>query len=379
MLERRRLSILILMVSALFTLAFQACHAGDDSGQISVSILSPANASTVAVGMPVAVQASASDADGAGVVRIDLLVNGVAVDTFEAASAQANLSAELSFTPTAEGAASVAVIAYRSDGTPSNQAAIALQVVGLTQESSSSGGNGNGEQPAGEQPADEQPAAEEPPPAQDFSPDISMLTFARANVLVNIRERPGPGCLIIGKVDEGAIIEFLEETDFTENNWYKVPLNTRQTSVGAPDGANYVPPEGGEEYGWVFFGQNFTLVTDDNTPKVRELGCLFCGDGVCSAEIGEACDVCVQDCGVCPFCGDGVVNQSNEQCDGSGSVCGTDYTCSGSCTCIAPTPVPFCGDGIVNQVFEACDGDGSVCGANWTCSASCGCVAPPIK
>lgn len=181
---------------------------------------------------------------------------------------------------------------------------------------------------------------------------------AKATTQVAIRKHPGPGCEIIGYVEKDETVNFLERTNF-EPHWY-------QTDKLGPDNK-----------GWVY-NEYFTLLADDSIiPRVPEKGCLYCGDGVCSAEIGEACDVCAADCGVCPKCGDGKVNQTSEQCDGSAKSCPVKgSTCSSSCQCIPPTAVPKCGDGKVNQPTEQCDGSNKGCNAGGTCTDRCTCSYP---
>jgi uncharacterized repeat protein (TIGR01451 family) len=67
-------------------------------------------------------------------------------------------------------------------------------------------------------------------------------------------------------------------------------------------------------------------------------------------------------CNVNPICGDGIVNQSNEQCDGTAGV-GQNQSCSDDCQLL------YCGDGEVNQAFEQCDDKNNVAGDG--CSAIC--------
>jgi Bacterial SH3 domain len=186
------------------------------------------------------------------------------------------------------------------------------------------------------------------------------MVQAKANTNVAIRKHPGVGCEIIGQVPQDTVINFLERTDW-EPHWY-------QTDFLGP-----------ENKGWVYY-EYFSLLADDSIiPRVPEQGCLYCGDGVCSASIGEACDVCKPDCGTCPFCGDGSVNQGSEQCDGSGAGCPSGYSCSNKCQCLAPkptkTPEPKCGNGVIES-GESCDGSSKGCKAGWSCSSKCTCYAP---
>ena len=338
----------LLATTVIFALALSACVLpGADTGQIAVVIDSPSSGDMVTVNEAVTVQATASDPDGPGIDRIEMLVDGVLADTATTPGPQPLVGAQLSFIPTVEGAISIIVIAYRADGTASNAATIALSVVGQSAVPE-----------AAQQEAADAPAESEP--AEQF---VSGVT-GQANVGVIVRERPGPFCPEISVVLEGEVIQFFEVTTSQFDYWYKVPVEKR---VSSP--ADLTTPAEVPQYGWVFQGdpsQNFTLLQpDDELPRVNELGCLGCGDGVCSPEIGEACDVCVADCGVCPFCGDGAVNQSSEQCDGGG--CSQDQFCNTSCQC--ETPQPVCGNGIV-EAGETCDSGGSN-GSCGSCDPTC--------
>jgi hypothetical protein len=248
------------------------------------------------------------------------------------------------FTPTAEGAVSVGVIAFREDGTASQPAVIALSVVGATSESP---------EPANEESASESAESESSSSDSESSSSSSSSgsggsVTGTATELTNIRVRPGPGCEIVGQVQSGETVTFLERTTW-EPHWYRI------------------------DEGWVY-NEPFTVGDDSDVPRVNEQGCLYCGDGICSEEIGEVCDECTEDCGVCPFCGDGEVNQPSEECDGDSSVCGDGYTCTASCGCVLEEeeepPAPTCGDGNVDP-GEECDGGG--CGIGEFCNDSCQC------
>jgi hypothetical protein len=211
-------------------------------------------------------------------------------------------------------------------------------------------------QPPGSQPVDATTSTEGTPTVSSSGSAPSIPGTATTQVA--IREHPGPGCPIIGYVEQGETVNFLERTNF-EPHWY-------QTDKLGPD-----------KKGWVYH-EYFTVGDDSSIPRVPEQGCLYCGDGVCSPEIGEACDVCVPDCGVCPRCGDGAVNQGSEQCDGSAAVCPVAGSeCNANCQCVPPKPK--CGDGKINQSSEECDGSSTGCEPTWTCSTRCTCVAPPIQ
>ncbi len=56
---------------------------------------------------------------------------------------------------------------------------------------------------------------------------------------------------------------------------------------------------------------------------------LFCGDGVCSADIGEACDTCPADCGACPGCPMGFADCNHDPADGCETPLNTPSNCGG--------------------------------------------------
>jgi hypothetical protein len=357
------------------TLAALACNiAGSSSGgQLVVNILSPETGSTVAVNSEVTVQATATDAGGPGVIRLDLQVNDVTVDTFEAGGPQPNLTTNLTFTPVKEEAIVVGVIAFREDGTASDPATIALSVVGMTEAPPA-------EEEAGEEEATSEPAGDEgeteaEAEAETEEPSSEVRVQARAKLQVNIREAPGPGCPIIGVVPEDEVIDLLEVTDDPFDYWYKT---------------DYL---GEDQMGWVYH-EPFTLLSDDSElPVVHGMGCLFCGDGTCSPEIDETCNNCEEDCGPC--CGNGACEpEYGEDCGTCESDCGP---CCGNGDCepgrgencaTCPTDCgECCGNGNCEPEYGEdcatcpadcgdCCGDGRCRGRHgencYTCPADCG-------
>jgi len=363
---RKRLNpSLVVLLVALGLAAFACGPLAATSGRPTAAILSPAANSSVPVNEPVSVQVQGSDPDGGGVVRLDLLVDGVTVDTFESGGPQDTVTAELTFTPTVEGATSVAVVAYREDGTASDQTTIALSVVGLSPEAPT------GDE--GEEDEEEEPSSgEEPAPPPEVT---EVRVEAEAKMDIPIREQCGPGCPQIGVWKEGDTGFFYIRTTSPTEWWYWT---------------DYL---GENQLGCVYQGQearNFTLLEDDSIlPREPEQGCLYCGDGICTdalgetcdtceedcgpccgngvcePEYGEECDVCVPDCGECPYCGDGEVNQDSEECDGGG--CGADAFCNDNCQC-EEEPEPECGNGKLE--------DGEGCESNSHCEDFEVCIIP---
>lgn len=401
MLKGRKSATLALVGLVLAALACTLVTSEISSGLPTVAISEPAPGSDVPVNEPVTVQALAADPDGSGVVRLDLLVDDVTVDTFETAGPMESLTANLSFTPTSEGPTSVAVVAFCDDDRASNPATIALMVVGASgEEEAGDGGDA---------------------PSSTVEDDDAVQAQANANT--NVRAAPGSGCDLLGTVPNGTVIELLERTSW-EPHWYKT---------------NYL---GDTQLGWVYYESLTLMSPDSGLQRVNAAGCLSCGDGVCSggetcatcaadcgdccgngacdagetcmtcsadcgdccgdgvctpaheeacdscpadcgvccgdgeceAGIGETCDTCEADCGACapaPVCGDGVINQPSEICDGDDG-CWPGAECASDCSqCLtAGPPAPTCGDGVVNQPSEMCDGDDG-CWAGSFCAADC--------
>src|SRR5439155_10050391 len=142
----------------------------------------------------------------------------------------------------------------------------------------------------------------------------------------------------------------------------------------------------------------------------RDMTQLRCGDGVCSASIGEACDTCPADCGNCAGCPTGYADcnhsaadgcetplNTTSNCGGCGQVCqqvggtnacalsGVNYVCKPMCDATHAN----C-DGLPNNGCEVdttgpanCGGCGLACanphgttvctttGSNWFCNPTC--------
>jgi uncharacterized protein YraI len=100
-----------------------------DPGRPEVSILSPPSGSSFPAGDQVVVESVATDT-GPGVTRVDLLVNGSLVNTANTPEdiPQNNFSILHTWTPNQMGEYVLSIVAYRSDGTPSNPALITVLV-----------------------------------------------------------------------------------------------------------------------------------------------------------------------------------------------------------------------------------------------------------
>jgi hypothetical protein len=121
----------------------------------------------------------------------------------------------------------------------------------------------------------------------------TVTANATASSDLNVRADPGPGCDVLPSVNTQTLI--LDAKSSTEPVWYRI--------------------QGG---GWVFGGAlndlNYQFVGDPATLPVDDdaVGCLFCGDGVCSSEIDESAPTCEADCPA--VCGDNFVTH-DEACD----------------------------------------------------------------
>jgi len=279
---------------ALAGLAIAALACSETAPKVSgeppkVTILSPKAGSSVLLNKALAVEVSADDPEGPGVTRLDLQLDGMVIDTFEAAAPEPELMVSMECTPVEEGALMVTVIAYREDGTRSEPASIALSVV-----------------PAEEETTAEEDAASEPAPAPAQEP---AAVQARATGDADILERPGEGCRVIGRVPRDEVIDLLRRTTSTPARYYQT---------------NFL---GEDDLGWVDNEWLTLMDEDDQLPRDPEATCLFCGDGTCSASADENCGTCADDCGYCsagaPPVAPGACQAGPGACCGDG-ICQTD-------------------------------------------------------
>ena len=101
-----------------------------DAGKPQVVIQSPPANAQVVVGTAVEVVTTGVDAIGVG--RIDLRVNGLAISSAETPiGGQQSFSAVHLWVPAVQGSVQLSAVAYRIDGAPSDEHAIAITVLGV--------------------------------------------------------------------------------------------------------------------------------------------------------------------------------------------------------------------------------------------------------
>jgi hypothetical protein len=340
---------------AILGLAALACSTASLTGGASdslptVTILSPASGSSVPLDTQVDVQVSASDPGGPGVTRIDLQVNGVTLDTFQAGGPQATVTTNLTFTPGEQKAITVEAVAFREDGMASDSAAIALTVTGAAESSSQDTNTDAGS-------------------SEDSRASAETYPTARVTIDSAVRTGPGPTCPLIKQAPTDTVINLLA---FREDpRWWKTDWPDRE--------------------GWIFAENVMPIDDTSEVPQEQKAGCQGCGDGTCGSDetcdtcpgdcgqccgngaceagFGEDCNTCQADCGACAVCGDGKVDEG-EDCDGGG--CQAGYSCV-SCACVEDAaPKPECGNGKVES-GEECDGGG--CGQDESCVVpGCFCI-----
>lgn len=109
-------------------LAGLACGIGAETAQPSIIINYPAGGSTFKMGEPLEILSTASA--GAGVARVELIINGQIVHVVNAPEGHPTTFAAIQpWTPSAEGEISVSVVAYDTKGQASSPATIRVQVV----------------------------------------------------------------------------------------------------------------------------------------------------------------------------------------------------------------------------------------------------------
>ncbi|HEC22157.1 MAG TPA: SH3 domain-containing protein, partial [Chloroflexi bacterium] len=307
----KRFRLTLLFVALMLALSALACNLpGAHPTRPTVTIQSPESGVTVPVNEPLIISSLATDTGGPGVARVELFVNGESVRVDESpAGGLTVFDLAQTWVPDTEGEATITVIAYREDGTPSNAATITVTVAGLT--------------PAPPQtpPPGLSPSALPP----TGSPEEATAAIVQGRVVTpaNIRSGPGPFCSIIGTADAGTILNLLEYS--RDRLWFKT---------------DYLGPD---RVGWISIQAVAPQSDTSLIPRGDRTGCQGCGDGACNLQ--ETCFDCPEDCGEC--CGNAVCEPDY------GEDCGT---CEADCG-------PCCGNGL-------CEAErGEDCG---TCEADCG-------
>ena len=108
------------------TFAALACNVpGTHPSRPVVEIQSPPSGSTVVVNEPVIISSVAVDMDGPGIYSVELFVEGESIRLDESPSGGLRIfDAAQTWIPESEGDATVSVVAYREDGTPSDPTTI---------------------------------------------------------------------------------------------------------------------------------------------------------------------------------------------------------------------------------------------------------------
>ena len=321
----RRIRLTLFFVLLTLVLVSFACHApGTHPSGPTVAIQAPATGTIVPVDEPVLISSVATDSNGPGIARVELFVNSESIRVDESVmGVQSVFDIAQLWIPTEEGQATITVVAYRKDGTPSAPASITLVVVGMT------------------------PDPSQPPPYATLFPTESVLPSSspqateaivqgRVGIPANIRSGPGPFCPIVGAVQKDIVIGLLELSK--DGLWYKT---------------DYL---GQDQIGWITRDGITPLGDVGLIPVGNRVGCQGCGDGSCNLD--ETCDSCPEDCGEC--CG-------NALCEPEyGEDCGT---CEVDCG-------PCCGNGICEpgrgEDCESCEADCGPCCGNGLCEGKYG-------
>ncbi len=337
-LKLRRIIIIVLGLLG----AILACNVpGTLPNRPVVEIQSPVSGMVTPIDEPLIISSIATDPTGSGVSRIELFIDGESMLVDESpGDPQVIFDVAQEWVPSEEGQATITVIAYREDGTPSRPSTITVTVVGMTADPNQTP-SVTASRSGSSQESDD--------PASTESPAATSASVVQGEVLVNanIRSGPGPFCDIIGAASREDVINLLEYSK--DGLWYKTDFL------------------GSNRTGWIFVDPVEVIGDPDDIPQGDRSGCRGCGDEVCYSD--ETCDSCPEDCGLC--CGNGTCEAEygedcgtceldcgpccgNNTCEpGRGEDCGT---CSLDCG-------PCCGNG-------ACEaGRGENCA---TCAADCG-------
>jgi hypothetical protein len=248
---------------------------GGAEGAPFATITSPSDGGRTVVGQEVTVRISAGDASGPGVQRVELSVGGAVVNSCEVdGGPQAAFDTQLTWTPQTEGPATLEVVAYRPDGTPSPAATITLDVQAASAVEETPAETATTEVETAEPTAEAPPVEDTPAEAPTAGTPGGETATLRVTVNLNVRCEPDEDAPTIGALPVGQEVEASAATDpaITEEVWYRIPIH--------------------ESYGWIWGGGVAALDDTSGLPIMMEsyqceLAVGYCGDGVC--EDGEWC------------------------------------------------------------------------------------------
>ncbi len=229
----------LLLVVMVLSLAALACNlpglGGEPAGQSAetgpgidapvVEIRVPTNGMSFAEGTLVIIQVAATDA-GAGVSRVDLLVDDLPVGSQNApnAAGQSAFIANFEWQALGQGLHSVSAVAFRADGTASSPAVISVNVVAAppTQVQPTA----TPQQPTAAPEQTEEPTPEpaqptEPPPTPTSSSPRGVTTTG-----MNVRNGPSTLYPIIGSLLAGTDLELVGRN--ADSSWFVVPYGLSQ-------------------------------------------------------------------------------------------------------------------------------------------------------
>lgn len=190
----------------------------------SVDIRVPVNGMSYAEGTNVIIQVVGSDA-GAGISRIDLLVDDVAAGSSTApnAAGQAAFLETFEWLAQGQGLHSISAVAYRQDGTASEPAMTSINVVGAAptrQPTTAPATAVPTEEPSQTQPTEEE-ATEAPQPTATSNKPRGVTTAG-----LNVRSGPTTFHPILGALLGGTEVDLLARN--ADSSWFIVPYGLSQ-------------------------------------------------------------------------------------------------------------------------------------------------------
>lgn len=206
------LLVMAILILAAVTAYFLLQDSGPTQAQIpSVVITAPVSGSQVPLNLPVTVQATASDS--AGIVRMELWVNGV--KTAEALSpapqGQPTLTASLQWVPTVPGSHTLEIKAYNVQEQVNEPASVLVNAV-------EEGAPAGADTPA-------PTATPEPPtPTVPTNPALTTLTD------LNVRAGPGTNYEFVGLLLSETTAEIIGQNE--TRDWWQIKFNPAPNDVG---------------------------------------------------------------------------------------------------------------------------------------------------